>query len=41
MRPARRYLRGGVLRTMLRNWAATLGWLLGSDRARLAAWYRR
>jgi len=37
---ARRYLAGGALRTMLRNWAATLGWLLGYDRARLAAWYR-
>jgi rSAM/selenodomain-associated transferase 2 len=38
---ARRYLSGGVLRTMLRHWTAALGWLLGVDRARLAAWYRR
>jgi rSAM/selenodomain-associated transferase 2 len=38
---ARRYLAGGVLRTMLRNWAALAAWRLGLDRARVAAWYRR
>jgi rSAM/selenodomain-associated transferase 2 len=38
---ARRYLAGGVLRTMLRNWAALAAWRLGIDRARVAAWYRR
>ncbi len=38
---ARRYLAGGVLRTMLRHWTAALGWMLGVDRARIAAWYRR
>lgn len=38
---ARRYLAGGVLRTMLRNWVALAGWRLGVDRERLAAWYRR
>jgi rSAM/selenodomain-associated transferase 2 len=38
---ARRYLAGGVLRTMLRNWAALAAWRLGVDRARVAAWYRR
>jgi rSAM/selenodomain-associated transferase 2 len=38
---ARRYLAGGVLRTMLRNWVAAAAWLLGVDRSRVAAWYRR
>jgi hypothetical protein len=38
---ARRYLAGGVLRTMLRNWAALAAWRLGIDRERVAAWYRR
>ncbi|HME73354.1 MAG TPA: hypothetical protein VKM54_26355, partial [Myxococcota bacterium] len=37
----RRYLRHGPLRTMLRNWAAALGWACGLDRARIAAWYQR
>ncbi len=38
---ARRYLEGGVLRTVLRNTGALLGFALGLDRARIAAWYRR
>jgi hypothetical protein len=38
---ARRYLERGVLRTVLRNAGALLGWTLGLDRARIAAWYRR
>jgi rSAM/selenodomain-associated transferase 2 len=38
---ARRYLAGGVLRTMLRNWIAAAAWLLGVDRTRVAVWYRR
>ncbi len=38
---ARRYLAGGVFRTMLRNWVAATGWMLGVDRGRLARWYRR
>lgn len=38
---ARRYLQGGVLRTMLRNWLAASAWVLGVDRARVAAWYRQ
>ena len=38
---ARRYLRHGVLRTMLRNWVMASGWVLGIDRNRLASWYRR
>jgi rSAM/selenodomain-associated transferase 2 len=38
---ARRHLERGVLRTALRNLLALLGWSLGLDRARLAAWYRR
>jgi rSAM/selenodomain-associated transferase 2 len=38
---ARRYLAGGVLRTMARNWLALAAWSLGLDRARVAAWYRR
>jgi rSAM/selenodomain-associated transferase 2 len=37
----RRYLAGGVLRTMLRHWAAATAWVLGVDRERVAAWYRR
>lgn len=35
---ARRY-RGRVFRQMLRNWVALMGWRLGLDRERLAAWY--
>ena len=38
---ARRYLARGPWRTALRHAAAALGWLLGVDRARLAAWARR
>ena len=38
---ARRYRARGVLRTFLRNALAALGWGLGLDRERLAAWYRR
>jgi rSAM/selenodomain-associated transferase 2 len=38
---ARRYLEGGVLRTVAKNAVALAGWVLGVDRARLAAWYRR
>jgi rSAM/selenodomain-associated transferase 2 len=38
---ARRYRTRGVLRTMLRNWAALAAWRLGLDRERVAAWYRR
>jgi rSAM/selenodomain-associated transferase 2 len=38
---ARRYLAGGVWRTMWRHWTAAAGWRLGVDRARIAAWYRR
>jgi rSAM/selenodomain-associated transferase 2 len=38
---ARRYREGGVARTMLRNWLAAGAWLLGLDRDRVAAWYRR
>jgi rSAM/selenodomain-associated transferase 2 len=38
---ARRYLERGVLRTVARNTLALLGWALGLDRARIAAWYRR
>ncbi len=37
---ARRYLAGGVLRSMLRNWAALAAWRLGIDRERVAEWYR-
>ncbi len=37
----RRYLEHGALRTMLRNWAAVVAWLLGLERERIAAWYRR
>jgi rSAM/selenodomain-associated transferase 2 len=38
---ARRYLARGPWRTALRHAAAALGWSLGVDRARLAAWARR
>lgn len=38
---ARRYLEGGVLRTMWRHWRAAAAWSLGVDRERIAAWYRR
>jgi rSAM/selenodomain-associated transferase 2 len=38
---ARRYLAGGVLRTMLRNWLALAAWRLGVDRRRVAAWVSR
>ncbi len=38
---ARRYLAGGALRTMLRNWLAAGAWWLGLPRERIAAWYRR
>jgi len=38
---SRRYRQRGVLRTFARNLVALLGWRLGVDRDRLAAWYRR
>jgi rSAM/selenodomain-associated transferase 2 len=38
---ARGYLERGVWRTVAKNTVALLGWTLGLDRARLAAWYRR
>lgn len=38
---ARRYLAGGVFRTMFRHWAAVCAWLLGLDRERVAAWVRQ
>lgn len=38
---ARRYLAGGVLRTMGRHWLALAGWRLGIDRQRVARWSRR
>jgi rSAM/selenodomain-associated transferase 2 len=38
---ARRYLEGGVFRTVAKNAVALAGWALGVDRARIAAWYRR
>jgi len=38
---ARRYLRDGVFRTWLRNAAAAAAWMIGFDRRRVAAWYRR
>ena len=38
---ARRYRDRGVLRTVAKNTLALLGWRLGLDRARIAAWYRR
>jgi len=37
---ARRYEARGVLRTMLRNWAAAAAWAAGIERGRVAAWYR-
>ena len=37
----RRYLAGGVLRTMFRHWFATAAWAFGVDRQRLAEWYGR
>ena len=37
---ARRYLRGGVLRTWWRHGVALAAWRLGVDRARLARWVR-
>jgi rSAM/selenodomain-associated transferase 2 len=37
---ARRYLRGGPVRTWTRNALALAAWGLGLDRARVAAWYR-
>ena len=38
---ARRYLRGGVARTWLRDALVLAAWRLGVDRERLAAWYAR
>jgi len=38
---ARRYLERGVWRTVAKNTLVLLGWALGLDRARIAAWYRR
>lgn len=38
---ARRYERGGVLRTWARNAFALAAWRLGVDRDRVAAWYAR
>jgi hypothetical protein len=38
---ARRYRARGVARTWLRNALALAAWRLGSDRERVAAWYRR
>jgi rSAM/selenodomain-associated transferase 2 len=38
---ARRYLAGGVFKTMARHWAAAAAWLLSLDRERIAAWYQR
>jgi len=37
----RRYLEGGVLRTVVRNAVAATGWWLGFERERIAAWYRQ
>jgi len=37
----RRYLVGGVLRTMLRNWVALSAWRLGVPRDAVARWYAR
>ncbi len=34
---ARRYRDRGVVRSVLRHWAAWLAWLLGVDRERIAA----
>jgi rSAM/selenodomain-associated transferase 2 len=38
---ARRYLAGGVFRTVAKNTLALAAYGLGLDRARVAAWYRR
>jgi rSAM/selenodomain-associated transferase 2 len=38
---SRRYEAGGLLRTVIRNQLASLAWLAGVDRSRVAAWYRR
>ncbi len=38
---ARRYARGGVLRTLVLHQLALLAWWLGMDRARLAGWMGR
>ncbi len=38
---ARRYLAGGVFRTVVKNTLALAAYGLGLDRARVAAWYRR
>lgn len=38
---ARRYRSGGPLRIMGRHWVALIGWRLGVDRTRLAAWLAR
>lgn len=38
---ARRWLEGGVCRTIVLMWALRLGWWLGVAPARLAAWYRQ
>jgi rSAM/selenodomain-associated transferase 2 len=38
---ARRYRARGLARTWLRNALALAAWRLGSDRERVAAWYRR
>lgn len=38
---ARRYLERGVLRTVARNALALAAFLVGIDRGRVAAWYRR
>ena len=37
----RRFLRGGVLRTALLNWAIVVCWRLGVDERTLARWYGR
>lgn len=38
---ARRYRRRGALRTVARNALASLGWLLGLERRRIADWYHQ
>jgi hypothetical protein len=38
---ARRYRARGVARTLFRNAVATVAWLFGVDRQRVAGWYRR
>jgi len=38
---ARRYRRGGPLRTMLRHWLAAAAWTLGVSRTRVAEWVGR